>query len=1000
MKNRHQIIFLFIFFVSGFTGLIYESIWTHYLKLFLGHAAYAQTLVLTIFMGGMAIGSYLTSFYSIKWRKLFLAYAIAEGIIGVLALIFHESFTSFLEISFNSVFQNLDTPLAINLYKWVSAALLILPQSILLGATFPLMSAAILRVFPESPGKTISLLYFSNSLGAAIGVLISGFYFVKEFGLPGTIKIAGLLNVLIVAAIIVLIRRNREYIQLPIQPSEEKKERGQNKSILLFVLLGVSSFTGMASFIYEIGWIRMLNMVLGTSTHAFELMLSAFIFGLAFGGLWIRKRIDKMSNPIAYLGYIQIIMGVMALSTLLIYGNTFNLMQWLLENLDKDANGYLLFNLSSNGIALLIMFPTTFCAGMTLPIITTILLGVRGERSIGSVYAWNTIGAIIGIFIAVHIGMPYLGLKGLISLGAGIDIALGIFLLFAFSQVRNKFNRKVIMASIGVISLCGIMFFVELDTLKMGSGVFRGRDSLFSSEENNVLFHEDGKTASISVIEHKALDGMLSVRTNGKTDATIYKDERPLGTIDESTMIQLAVIPMALNPKAEHVVNIGLGAGITTKSVLANPLIQSIHTIEIEKEMVNAAKLLGAQSEVVFSDPRSTIIIDDAKSFFASHQKKYDIILSEPSNPWVSGVSGLFSEEFYKMINAHLNDDGVFAQWLQLYDLDINLVSSVLKAVSQNFSDFEVYALNHDECLIVAKKNGLLPPLDSTLISMPSIEKALNHVSVNTVQDIEFRLFGNKKTMDPFLASFTIPANSDYYPVLDQNATRTRFLKSKATELYNFTHQFHPVISMLNMEFFPWNITNITATPYFYNQSVSANEAISLRDFYLHDNFNLNYNYLPQNLRDEARLVKNSFGQDKGGVINKNRFTSFFYSTIRMAPYLTPHEMELVWESIGIYEDATMASEELKWASLFRAAVHKDAKTMIELGESLLNNTSEGLKGYPKEYVISTIMLGHIVQNELEKAQRVWYTNSNNLTEDPQSKLLFQFLIAQCNKIN
>ena len=544
------------------------------------------------------------------------------------------------------------------------------------------------------------------------------------------------------------------------------------------------------------------------------------------------------------------------------------------------------------------------------------------------------------------------------------------------------------------------MFFVELDTLKMGSGVFRGRDSLFSSEENNVLFHEDGKTASISVIEHKTLDGMLSVRTNGKTDATIYKDERPLGTIDESTMIQLAVIPMALNPKAEHVVNIGLGAGITTKSVLANPLIRSLHTIEIEEKMVNAAKLLGMQSAVVFSDPRSTIIIDDAKSFFASQQNKYDIILSEPSNPWVSGVSGLFSEEFYKMINLHLNEDGVFAQWLQLYDLDIDLVSSVLKAVSRNFSDFEVYALNHDECLIVAKKNGLIPPLDSTLISMPSIEKALKHVSVNTVQDIEFRLFGNKKTMDPFLASFTIPANSDYFPILDQNATRTRFLKSKATELYSFTHQFHPVISMLNKEFFSWNITNITATPYFLNQSVSANEAMALRDFYLQDKFDLHYLYLPENLREEARLVKNSFGPDKNGVINKNRLTSFFYSTIRMAPYLTTKEMEDIWESIGVFEDTTLTNEELKWASLFRAAVHKDAKTMIELGESLLNDSSEAIKGYPKEYVISAIMLGYIAQNELEKAQRIWYTNSNNLTEDPQSKILFQFLLAQCKKVD
>lgn len=995
MNKKFYTLFLLIFLISGFSGLIYESIWTQYLKLFLGHAAYAQTLVLIIFMGGMAIGSYLASLYSRKWKNLFFVYAVAEGVIGLLALIFHESFTSFLELSYSTVFNSLETPISITIYKWTSAALLILPQSILLGTTFPLMSAAVLRAFPKSPGKSISLLYFTNSLGAGIGVLVSGFYFIKTFGLPGTIRIAGLINIFIAVLVLYLIKKYWVQTNEPI--AEIQKESAKKRKIfsITFVLLGVSAFTGMASFIYEIAWIRMLNLVLGTSTHAFELMLSSFIFGLAFGGLWIRKRIDKMSNPIAYLGYVQLIMGIMALSTLLIYGNTFNLMQWLLETLDKDDWGYFLFNLSSNGIALLIMFPATFCAGMTLPLITTILLRTHGEKSIGSVYAWNTVGAIIGVLIAVHVGMPFLGLKGLITLGAGIDIALGLILLFVFIKQKSKFTIKVATSSVAVISLLYSILFINLDPYKMASGVFRG-DVLLTTKNNSVIFQKDGKTATASLVLHKDTES-LSIRTNGKSDASLYVEKKEKGTIDESTMVQIAIIPMALHPEATTVANIGLGAGITTKTVLVNPRIQSIHTIEIEKEMVNAAKHFGSQVDVIFSDPRSKIVIDDAKSFFASSQKKYDIILSEPSNPWVSGVAGLFSLEFYQLIKQKLNKDGVFAQWLQLYGVDEKLVASVLKAVSQSFPDYEIYVLNKSDCLIVAKKDGLLPPLDIEFFTSKNILQTLQRVDINSVQDIEFRFLGNKKVVDPFLASFSIEANSDYYPILDQKATKARFLRMNAYDLYRFTHHHHPVISMLNNKLPRWDSTKITLTD-FYGLSRQANEAMALRDFFLKDNFNLHYSFLPEYIKQEAKILKRSFGSAAQTPLGQNRTALLFNTSTLMIPFLTPVEMEQVWTSLGLNEDTTLTTEERAWVLLVNAASQRDAKTMVTQGEFLLSNYSAGLPVSPKEYLVSAVMLGYIMQGQLDEAQITWYKHKDELSDNPSSIMLFRFLAAQCRQ--
>jgi len=173
--HKSQVIFFALFAISGFTGLIYESIWSHYLKLFLGHAAYAQALVLTIFMGGMAFGAYLTARLTKNWTNLLVVYAIVEVLIGCFGLVFHPFFQTVLSISYENIIPALGTPGLIHAYKWAVGALIILPQSILLGMTFPLMSNGIIRRFPNTPGRTLGMLYFTNSIGAAIGVLFSGF---------------------------------------------------------------------------------------------------------------------------------------------------------------------------------------------------------------------------------------------------------------------------------------------------------------------------------------------------------------------------------------------------------------------------------------------------------------------------------------------------------------------------------------------------------------------------------------------------------------------------------------------------------------------------------------------------------------------------------------------------------------------------------------------------------------------------------------------------------
>jgi len=514
--HNSPIVFFALFAISGFTGLIYESIWTHYLKLFLGHAAYAQALVLTIFMGGMAFGAYLTTRLSIKWTNLLVAYAIVEILIGCFGTIFHPLFQTVLSVSYEDIIPSLGTPTLVHSYKWAVGTLIILPQSILLGMTFPLMSNGIIRRFPNTPGRTLGMLYFTNSIGAAVGVLFSGFYLIKTVGLPGTVLTAGIVNIFLAIIVYGIAKGPAE------QPYIIKKS-SLTKSPLIkspYLILLAAFITGAASFIYEISWIRMLSMVLGASTHAFELMLSAFITGLAFGGLWIRRKIDSLDNPIRTSSYIQITMGIMALLTLPLYNYLFELMSFFMSGFERNDSGYQLFTLSSHFICLIIMLPTTFCAGMTLPLFTFILLRHGyGEKSIGQIYASNTLGAIAGIIFTIFIGMPILGLKGAILVGCSLDILLGLFLL-SRANLPSK-NPMVIFATISGIAICATVLMFDLDKYKMSSGVFRTGTISIQSRNSKVLFHKDARTSSVSVVQKKI---GLTINTNGKTDAAIITD--------------------------------------------------------------------------------------------------------------------------------------------------------------------------------------------------------------------------------------------------------------------------------------------------------------------------------------------------------------------------------------------------------------------------------------------------------------------------------------------
>ncbi|MNU96883.1 Spermidine synthase [compost metagenome] len=785
--NRRGLWLLVVFVLSGFAGLVYQSIWTQYLGLFLGHSSLAQSLVLILFMGGMAIGAWLVSRKSAVLQRPLLAYAVIEVIVGAWGLGFDGIYHGMTGWAYAHVMPGLEGN-ALTATRWGLASMLVLPQCVLLGATFPLMSAGYMRLQPHAKGQVLAGLYFSNSLGAAVGALASTYLLLPAIGLPGAVLTAGVLNV-VVALMVYPVARDYPQVVVMSDPLVERSAVPHLASRrLVWLVLLVAALTGASSFVYEITWIRMLSLALGTTLHSFELMLAAFIAGIAFGGLWLRKRADRMTDPLRVAGWVQVWMGLAALASMFVYARAFDWVGWLMGVIVRSADGYGVYNIASAAISVIVMFPAAFFAGMTLPLLTLVLLrSSHGEKSIGQVYAFNTVGAIIGVLAAVHLLMPVLGLKYALLVAAVVDIALGVVLLarpvVSPLKILNFHSRPAMQA--GVLGVAGIMcaiLFVRFDPLVLSSSVYR-HGSAKLSDDITMRFFKDGQTATVSVYESVGSDGLMrSIATNGKVDAgmTASLSQRPSN--DESTMVLLGALPLALRDGYERVGVIGFGSGLTTHTLLGDPRVKRVDTVEIEPAMVEGAKLFGDRVSRAYKDPRSHVIIDDAKAYFAASPVKYDLIISEPSNPWVGGTASLFGEEFYTFVPKHLADDGIFVQWLQLYEITPELVTSVLRSMLSQFSDVHVYLANGSDLILVASPKRKVPDLKNGLFDNSVLAAELFRVGVRDISDLQSTFVMNDAALRAYVPLYPSPRNSDFFPFLKLRAPTARFEQARVLD--------------------------------------------------------------------------------------------------------------------------------------------------------------------------------------------------------------------------
>ena len=780
-----NIVIYALFALSGFAGLIYEGSWARYLKLFLGHSSYGQVLTLCIYMGGLAIGSFVAGKLVERVKRPLLGYAAVELGIGIGGIIYHPLYIWLTDYFYDSSYVAGLSSRGAEIVKVILATGSTLPIAIAVGMTFPFIAAGLMR----KSGAEVSLpmLYFTNSLGSAIGILFTSYTLIPVLGNHATLCVAASINFLL-AAIFCYIGystpstyeeeleeeggaalANGAELSKPAGPLNEDYAAEHKLPMppknMWFWIAGI---TGLTSFVYEIVWIRLLSLLMGSSSHSFDQMLSAFILGLAIGSAVSGKLLKK--DSLVVLSLAQIFMGFFALCTLYFYKPFWEGMNVANQIFNTTNDGYVCWSIFKYALSILWMVPTSFFAGMTLPLITLILTrAFKSEAPIGKVYGWNTVGSILGSAGGGLLLLPLLQLKGSLVLAAVLDFMIGFILLVFY---RKKFRYSVLFYVMTAIMILP-SFFVNFDPHMITSGAFRAFKNLHPDEK---IIVRDGKTATISFHES---DVHYYVKTNGKADASMSKNrEKPIEG-DELTQAATAFMPMAMKDKPYDAAMVGFGSGMGAHYLLADPLLRDFDCVEIEEEMMNLARGFYPWNARGYDDPRIHIFIDDAQTFFLTNRRQYDLMISVPSNPWVSGVASLFSHEFYAKMRRYMKPGGLWVQWIQTYEFNDMLFLNILKALDVTFPYVSLYkAPEEPDIIIVASDEPVMQRAIGRFHTDPTLVKEFKRIHRDPDFFGEQNFLFTSKIVSSLLNG--VEPNSTFIPMVDNKAEEARFVHSNA----------------------------------------------------------------------------------------------------------------------------------------------------------------------------------------------------------------------------
>ena len=775
-----------LFIISGATGLVYQIAWFKYLSLFLGNTTYAQTVVLATFMGGLAIGASLWGRRADRSKSPIRLYAGLEFFIGIYCVVY-PAFLGVAKSAFIAIVHALQLPSdggTVLVLKLLISAIMLLFPTILMGGTLPVLVRFISNSVEES-GKNVATLYFLNSLGAVIGSLLGGFFLVQMAGLQATVIGAGIVNMLIAAAAFVLGKRMPAMPAVSEEPELEIERPTTDRQVLLAV--GVAGASGLAAMIYEVAWVRLLIPVLGSSTYSYTLMLVAFISGITIGSWLVAVFIRNIKNLFGALALCQLGVGLSMALMLPLYGRIPYIYWHLGAILTRSEGTYSIFLVLQFIVGFLVMIVPTIFLGMSLPLasrIATRSVVVLG-KTVGTVFS---VGTVLGSLGAGLILIPLIGVRHAMEVGFVLNLVCGI-VLSLFDEESSKLRRGIVTGVAVVLTGLTIGFGSNWNESVTLTGVFRqfGNNrtppASFAEFEkivrsNKVLFYKEGASATVGVIEQPIASGTQNVLLiNGKGDASSVSDL--------PTQVLLGQVPMMFHPQPDTVLVIGFGSGVTVGSVLTHP-VKLVESVEISPEVISASRHFEHVNNRPLADSRMRLYVDDALAYLKLSTTNYDVIISEPSNPWIAGIGNLYSTEFFEVCRLKLKTHGLMVQWFHLYEVDDETFRLVVRTFRSVFPHVTVWQSLTTDVLLVGSSEVLRID-EEKLLTKFQLEKVKADLARIRISDPATLLSLQMLSEGPVREyASSGPLNTEDKPLLEHWAPKAFFVDRGVTEINRY----------------------------------------------------------------------------------------------------------------------------------------------------------------------------------------------------------------------
>ncbi len=677
------------FVLSGFAALVYQTAWARQFALVFGTSELAVATVLAAYMAGLALGAWLVESWLPRVRRPVLVYAVLELGIAISALAVVPALLYGSRWLLAAWFGGQDAPpsseqVGTSTFYLASAFVALALPTTLMGATLPLLARHAVRT-REQIGRRIGMLYASNTFGAVLGALATAFLLLPNLGLARSIWVAAAVNVLVFLLAAVLVQReNASSGTAGAAAGAAAAAATLPRTRFAIGLPPVASWvlplmllSGVVSFTHEVLWARMLSQVVGSSIYAFGVMLGSFLTGIALGGAagaWLARDRERSINA---LFAAQVVCALAAAGAYLLLDRLVPAQAGLLKNVF---------------FALGLLLPLTFAIGLTYPLAVRILADRPEDAAAASarVYAWNTVGGIIGAVSAGFFVIPALRYEGTIHFAVGASALLAVMTLLVLSRRPLPW-----VAAATVAAVAGVLAFRPAlpERLLLTSPLNVG-------STGKVLYYDVGRSASVLVLQQ---EGGLALRTNGLPEALMDSPGTPPRFSGEFWMSSLAVIAQ---PAARDVLIVGFGGGVVVEGV--PPSVRRIDVIELEPKVIEANRATSARRKLdPLGDPRVNLITNDARGALSLTGRKYDAIISQPSHPWTAGASHLYTREFMALARDHLNTDGVFVQWMNVAFLDEQLLRSLTATLLDVFGHTRIYRPDPNTLVFLASRQPL-----------------------------------------------------------------------------------------------------------------------------------------------------------------------------------------------------------------------------------------------------------------------------------------------------